>query len=586
MHTKDLIKKPVILFISLILLLLQFACTKSPQPVSSKNGMVVSTSSYASKVGVEILKKGGNAIDAAVAVGFALAVTYPSAGNLGGGGFMVIHLADGKNITIDFREKAPLSAKKDMYLNDAGEFLPELSQEGTTSAGVPGSVAGLIYALEKYGTLPLAEIIQPAIDLAKNGWELEERDARYIKNNLLELEKYPSSVKVFLKDGKPYLESDLFIQPDLAWTLEQIKENGIDGFYKGKVAALLVEQVSSLGGYITLEDLEKYNPLEREPITGNYRGYEVVSMPPPSSGGIALVELLNILENYELAEDEWGSSNYIHHLVEAMKYVFADRTYHLGDDDFYPIPKEKLISKEYAKQIFNKIEEAKNEAVSSGEIKSLDISTFHESNETTHFSVYDSFGNAVSTTTTINSSFGSKIVVDGAGFLLNNEMDDFSVKPGVQNQFGLFGTDANSIQPGKRMLSSMTPTIIFQPKVDEPEAQKDGEPYIIIGSPGGAKIITAVLQVILNCIDFDMNISEAVEKPRIHHQLLPDSIYYEQKALREEVKKELVAMGYSFIDDGSKLRIIGITEGIMIDQENKIIYGGSDPRGGGLAVGY
>jgi gamma-glutamyltranspeptidase/glutathione hydrolase len=352
---------------------------------------------------------------------------------------------------------------------------------------------------------------------------------------------------------------------------------------------MLVKQVSSLGGYITPEDLEKYQPVEREPIIGSYRGFEVVSMPPPSSGGIALIELLNILENYDLAKDDWGSGQYIHHLVEAMKYVYADRTFQLGDEDFYPVPIEQLISKDYAKTIFDKIESAKNKAVPSGEIKSLDVSLIHETTETTHYSVYDSFGNAVGTTTTINSSFGSGIVVDGAGFLLNNEMDDFSGKPGVQNQFGLLGTEANSILPEKRMLSSMTPTIILQ----------DGEPYIIIGSPGGSIIITTVLQVILNCIDFNMNIREAVERPRIHHQWLPDSLYYEQKALTEDVKKELAAMGYALVDKDADLRILGIAEGIMvtegvtkIDKHNKIIYpanevyGASDPRGGGLVVGY
>jgi gamma-glutamyltranspeptidase/glutathione hydrolase len=576
MDTKEFIKKMFVTFFLIISLALQFGCTEPQQPVSSKNGMVVSTSSLASKVGVEIMKRGGNAIDAAVAVGFALAVTYPSAGNIGGGGFMVIHLADGKNITIDFREKAPISADKDMYLDETGKFLPELSQEGTTSAGVPGSVAGLLYALEKYGTLPLTEVIQPAIDLAKNGWKLEERDAKNFEFNLPEFKKYPSSLSVFSKDGEPYRVGDLFIQPDLAWTLGQIKENGKNGFYKGKVAELLVKQINSLGGFITLEDLEKYHPIEREPIVGNYRGFDVVSMPPPSSGGIALVELLNILENYNLAKDRWGSSFYIHHLVEAMKYVYADRTYHLGDEDFYPVPKAQLISKDYAKAIFNRIEKDKNNAVPSDKIKCYDNKSFYESNETTHYSVYDSFGNAVSTTTTINSSFGSKIVVEGAGFLLNNEMDDFSGKPGTQNQFGLLGTEANSIKPEKRMLSSMTPTIIL----------KDGEPHIIIGSPGGSTIITVVLQVILNCIDFDMNIHQAVEKPRFHHQWMPDSIYYEKKTLSENVKRELVQMGYSFIDDGAEFRILGIAEGIMIDDINKIIYGAADPRGGGLAVGF
>jgi gamma-glutamyltranspeptidase/glutathione hydrolase len=556
--------------------ILATACSDKLQPVTAENGMVVSTSSYASKVGVEILKKGGNAIDAAVAVGFALAVTYPSAGNLGGGGFMVIHLANGKNVTIDYREKAPLSAHRDMYLNKDGEFVPELSQFGTTSAGVPGSVAGLIYALENFGTLSLAEVIQPAVDLAKNGWRLEKRDSIYFSNTIPLFSKYHSSMKIFTKDGQPYSAGELFVQSDLAWTLEQIKESGRDGFYKGKVAELLVKQVTSLGGYFSLEDLEKYQPVEREPILGSYRGYEVVSMPPPSSGGIALVQMLNILENYDLKNIARGSREYIHHIVEAMKYTYADRTYHLGDADFYPVPTDQLISKEYAKTIFDRIEKEKNKVVPSSEIKSLDTEPIYESTETTHYSVYDSYGNAVSTTTTINSSFGSGIVVEGAGFLLNNEMDDFSGKPGVMNQYGLLGTEANSIQPEKRMLSSMTPTIIL----------KDAKPFIVIGSPGGSQIITTVLQVVLNCIDFDMNIREAIEAPRIHHQWMPDSIFYEKDAINSLVKRELADMGYHFWDEGFETRLIGIAEGIMIDQKSKIIYGASDPRGGGLAVGY
>jgi len=569
-------KKLIFCLFLLTSLLLQFACTKSPQPVSAENGMVVSTSSYASVVGNDILKNGGNAIDAAVAVGFALAVTYPSAGNLGGGGFMVIHLVNGKNTTIDFREKAPLSASKDMYLNEAGDFVPELSQQGSTSAGVPGSVAGLIYTLEKYGTMSLAEVINPAIDLAKNGWKLEKRDSIYLAENLQLFLKYPSSKMIFTKNGEVYSTGDLFVQSDLARTLEQIKEKGVNGFYKGNVADLLVKQVKSLGGIITLEDLEKYLPVEREPILGNYRGYEIVSMPPPSSGGIALVEMLNILENYNLSEEDWGSAVYLHKIIESMKYAYADRTYHLGDEDFYAVPKVELTSREYAKSIFEKIEQKKNKATPSSEIKSLEVSSFHETTETTHYSVYDSFGNAVSVTTTINSAFGSGIVVEGAGFLLNNEMDDFSGKPGVMNQFGLLGTEANSIQPEKRMLSSMTPTIIL----------KEGEPFIIIGSPGGSQIITTVLQVILNCIDFDMNIREAIESPRIHHQWMPDSIFYEQKALNPELRSELTKMGYHFWDEGAEFRWLGIAEGILIDNNNGIIYGTSDPRGGGLAIGY
>lgn len=575
MYIPAIIKK-LLVILSLIASFTQLACTGSPKPVSAEHGMVVSTSSYASQVGVDILRKGGNAVDAAVAVGFALAVTYPAAGNIGGGGFMVIHLAGGKNTTIDFREKAPLSSYRDMYLNKEGEFVPELSQQGTTSAGVPGSTAGLIYALEKYGTLPLSEVIQPAIDLAGMGWKLNARDARYFNEGLPLFEKYSSTRRIFMKDSITYSEGELFTQPDLAWTLEQIKEQGRDGFYKGRVAKLLVEQVKSLGGYITTEDLEKYQPVEREPVTGTYRGYEIVSMAPPSSGGIALVELLNILENYDLSKDGWNSSQYIHHIVEAMKYVYADRTNHLGDADFYPVPERQLTSKQYAETIFKRIEQAGNKAVPYGDIKSPELNQYSESKETTHYSVYDSSGNAVSVTTTINSLFGSGVIVDSAGFFLNNEMDDFSSKPGVQNQFGLLGSEANSIQPEKRMLSSMTPAIVLQ----------DGKPFIIAGSPGGSTIITVVLQVILNCIDFDMNIREAIEKPRIHHQWIPDSIYYEQKALTADVKRELAAMGYNFVAESAEQPVLGIVEGIMVDNKNRIIYGADDPRGGGLAEGY
>jgi gamma-glutamyltranspeptidase/glutathione hydrolase len=564
-----------ITIIAVLALLFQYGCTKKPQPVSHTHGMVVSTSSYASQVGVDILKKGGNAVDAAVAVGFALAVTYPSAGNIGGGGFMVIHLADGRNVTIDYREKAPLTAYRDMYLDKEGNFVPELSQQGTTSSGVPGSVAGLLWALEKYGTLPLPEVIQPAIDLAENGWKLSARDAKNFHEAIPVFEKHASTKKIFMKNGTTYNEGELFRQPELAWTLKQIKAKGRDGFYKGRVAELLVKQVKSLGGYITSEDLEKYNPVEREPVIGTYRGYEIVSMPPPSSGGIALIELLNVLENYDLKDVSWNSSQYVHHLVEAMKYAYADRTYHLGDADFYPVPEKQLISKEYARTIYHRIETAGNRAVPPDEIKSLEVKQAYESKETTHYSVYDSYGNAVSTTTTINSLFGSGVVVDSAGFLLNNEMDDFSSKPGVQNQFGLMGTEANSIQPEKRMLSSMTPAIIL----------KDGKPYIIIGSPGGSTIITVVLQVILNCIDFDMNIKQAVESPRFHHQWIPDTIFYEQKAFTEKTKEELAAMGYNFTDENGITKL-GIAEGILIDNKNKIIYGADDPRGGGLASGY
>lgn len=551
-----------------------FSLSQTAKPVKAKNGMVVSACPIASQVGINILKQGGNAIDASVAVGFALAVTYPYAGNLGGGGFMVLHLNDGKNTSIDFREKAPSSAHKDMYLDEEGNYLPELSQTGISSVGVPGSVAGLIFALEKYGTMPLSKVIQPAIDIALKGFELSENDALSFKYHLKDFTKYPSSLKVFSKRGQPYEEGDLFIQNDLAKTLNRIKSNGKDGFYKGETAKLLINQVEGLNGYITLKDLDNYKPIERDPIIGTYRGHTVVSMGPPSSGGIALIEMLNILENFTFDKFDWGSSSYINKLVETMKYVYADRTYHLGDEDFYPVPKEKLISKDYAKSIFDKLTPF---AVNSEKITTQIPVKSYESSETTHYSVFDKFGNAVSVTTTINSAFGSKIIVEGAGFLLNNEMDDFSAKPGEPNQFGLLGAKANSIEPGKRMLSAMTPTIIL----------KDNKPFIITGSPGGSTIITAVLQVIMNCIDFDMNIQEAVNSPRIHHQWMPDIIYLEEFAINKDVYDNLEKMGYKFGDRNKTFRVLGSTQSIMIDTENGYINGAADPRRGkAAAIGY
>jgi gamma-glutamyltranspeptidase / glutathione hydrolase len=564
---------PVLLVIAIIN---PFTYSESPKPVRTRHGMVVSASTLASKIGVEIMAKGGNAVDAAVAVGFALAVTYPYAGNIGGGGFMVIHLKNGKNTTIDFREKAPLKATRDMYLDKDGNYIPSLSKEGTTSAGVPGSVAGLIYALNKYGTKTLAGVIQPAIGLAEKGWSLDYRTVDVFNRFLPEFKQNPVTYKKFTNYGDPYKEGDIFKQSNLAWTLEQIRDKGRDGFYKGEVAELLVTQVQLMGGIITKEDLNKYEPVERKPIIGTYRGYKIVSMPPSSSGGIALVELLNILENFNLGSDGWGSSEYIHHLVEAMKYVYADRTYLLGDEDFYPVPKDGLISKEYSKTIYNKIQNDNNKAVPSDMISAGKLSKYFESMETTHYSVYDEYGNAVSTTTTLNSAFGSKITVEGAGFLLNNEMDDFSAKPGVPNQFGLMGTEGNSIQPEKRMLSSMTPTIVL----------KDDKPYIVIGSPGGSTIITTVLQVILNCIDFHMNIQEAIDKPRIHHQWKPDEIFHEKYSISNDVKDNLLKMGYKLADMHSNFSILGIAEGIMIDNNDHLIFGASDPRGSGSAEGF
>ena len=552
----------------LCLFLLSIARGSYPDPVRGQNGMVVSSSKLSSLVGIEILKKGGNAVDAAVAVGFALAVTYPSAGNIGGGGFMVIHLKNGNNTTIDFRETAPLNAYREMYLDKKGNFDSKLSSEGVTSSGIPGTVAGLIYTLEKYGTMKLKEVIQPAIDLAENGFVIDYGLAESIDGVKNDIIKYPSTRKIFVKnDNELYQEGNTFKQPDLTNTLKLIRDKGRDGFYKGEIADLLIKQVQTDGGYITQKDLDNYKPFERMPVTGTYRGYEIVSMPPPSSGGIALIQMLNILENYKFKHEDWGSSAYLHKLVESMKYAFADRTKYLGDEDFVKVPVEWLTSKKYALSIFKNI---KDVAVPSSEIKSGDYKSYHESDQTTHYSVCDKYGNAVSTTTTLNSSFGNRIVVDGAGFLLNNEMDDFSGKPGVPNQFGLLGGEANSIQPGKRMLSSMTPVIVL----------KDHNPWIIAGSPGGSTIITVVLQVLLNCIDFGMNIQKAINSPRIHHQWYPDEINYEEYGLPEDVKTNLIKMGYKIGDK----KTLGRSECIMIG--NNYFYGASDPRGYGSAEGY
>lgn len=553
-------------FILLIALYLN-VFAEAPDPVRGRNGMVVSASKLASEVGIEILKKGGNAIDAAVAVGFTLAVTYPSAGNIGGGGFMVIRLKDGSATTIDYREKAPLKSHEKMFQDSLGNFLPELSQEGTTSAGVPGSVAGMIYALEKYGTMNLRDVLEPAIKLAENGFILDYRLTQSINYFYQDFLKYPSSKKIFTNSGQPYNEGDLFVQKDLAKTLKLIAENGKEGFYKGEVAEKIVSQIQSQGGIITFEDLANYNPVERKPLISTYRDYEIITMGPPSGGGITLLQVLNILENKNFSRDDWGSSEYIHTVTEAFKFSFADRSKYLGDPDFYEVPTDKLISKVYAKELFNKISD---KAIPSNQINPGDFSILDESIETTHYSIIDKDGNTVSTTTTINSSYGSRIVVDGAGFLLNNEMDDFSSKPGEPNQFGLVGSEANKIEPGKRMLSSMTPTIIT----------RNNKPVLILGSPGGSTIPTVVLQVILNYLDFGMDIQEAVNAPRFHHQWLPDKIDFEEFGISKDVRENLIAKGQYI---GEK-KILGRVEAIAL--ENNLYFGATDPRGFGAAIGY
>ncbi|KAF0153387.1 MAG: gamma-glutamyltranspeptidase [Ignavibacteria bacterium] len=556
-----------IIFIPIIFTSLCFA--QEGNPVYAKNGMVVSASTLASQVGADILKNGGNAIDAAVATGFALAVTYPAAGNIGGGGFMVIHLADGKNTSLDFREMAPLKAHKNMFLDSLGNFLPELSQKSWLASGIPGTVAGLIYALEKYGTMRLKDVIQPAIDLAINGFHLDYRLVNSINYENETFKSIEASRRVFTNDGDKLQIGQSFKQSDLARTLELIRDGGAELFYKGEIAQKIVKESKKYGGIFTLEDFENYQVIERAPLIGNYKGYEIVSMPPPSSGGICLLLALNTLEHFSFSKEEWGSSSYIHTLVEILKQVYADRKEHMGDADFYPVPTNYLISKEYAEIVKSKIND---KTKSANEFLPAEIPRYKESEETTHYSVVDKFGNAVSTTYTLNGSFGNKIVIDGLGFLLNNEMDDFSAKPNAPNMFGLLGSEANSIQPKKRMLSSMTPTIVL----------KDSKTLLVVGSPGGSTIITSVLQVILNVLEHKMNVYEAINAPRIHHQLFPDQIDYEPFGLSQDVKQNLISKGHKIGIE----RFLGRVEAIYIDYEMNFLFGTSDPRGYGKAIGY
>ncbi|MGD0038074.1 MAG: gamma-glutamyltransferase [Bacteroidota bacterium] len=532
--------------------------------------MVVSSEPNASQVGIQILKQGGNSIDAAVAVGFALAVSHPQAGNIGGGGFMVIRMADGTATTFDYREKAPAKSVKNMFLDDKGNYAPEKSQEGYLACGVPGSVAGMLLALEKFGTLSRAQVLKPAIELAIKGFRISAPFARDLNSALKNFGKYPATKMFCSHNGKSYKEGDTLIQPNLAKTLKRIANEGRNGFYKGETAKLIVAEMNRGGGLITYDDLASYEAIERIALRGNYRGYEVISMGPPSSGGVLLIHMLNLLERYNIAGLGFGSIKSISILTETMKLAYADRAEFLGDPDFFHVPVKILISKSYADERRKLIapETAKpSAAISHG------IITQTENKETTHYSVIDRWGNAVSTTTTINGWFGNGVVVDGAGFFLNNEMDDFSAKPGVPNMFGVIGAEANAVQPNKRMLSSMTPTIVV----------KDQKPYLILGSPGGSSIITTVLQVLMNVVDYGMNIKQAVDAPRIHHQWLPDTLYYERSVFSRDVAQELKRRGYILAEQPGHQ---GRVEAIMVDPNNGLYLGVSDFRGFGLAAGY
>ena len=542
----------------------------SRDPVRAKKGMVVAADPIAANVGLKILKEGGNAVDAAVAVGFALAVTYPGAGNIGGGGFMVMRFADGTVKSLDYRETAPAAAKRDMYLDKNGNFLEQKSTRGHLACGVPGSVAGMMYAQRRYGKLTRAQVLKPAIDLAEKGFHLHYRLAEDLERMIPDFSAYRSSKKAFSKNGKPYAEGELFRQKDLAATLKRIRDKGRDGFYTGETAKLIVAEMKRGSGLITLKDLEDYASIIRDPVRGTYRGYEIISSGPPSSGGVALVQMLNILEGYNLEEYGWNSSKAVHRMAEAMRRVYADRAEFLGDPDFVKIPVAWLTSKKYAEQRRATIDTAK--ATPSDQI-SHGIQPPPEKDHTTHYSVVDRFGNCVSVTTTLNDAFGSKVVVTGAGFFLNDEMDDFSAKEGVPNEYGLVGSSANAIAPNKRMLSSMTPTIVL----------KDGKPFMVIGTPGGSTIMTTVLQVIVNVIDFKMTIQEAIDAPRIHHQWLPDHLMYEQRALSQDAVDNLRAMGYTL---RMRENTTGLAEGILFDRKRGMLLGATDPRGYGEAVGY
>ena len=539
-------------------------------PTVAKQAMVVTSDKIASEIGLQVLQQGGNAVDAAVTIGFTLAVTLPRAGNIGGGGFMLIHDAKtGNVVAVDYREKAPRNAHKDMYLDKAGNPDNQLSRFSHLAVGVPGTVAGLALALEKYGSLSLAQALQPAIKLAEKGFPMHH----VLRDSLLRgekrLKKSAETSRLFFKeDGSAYALGEQFVQPELASTLKQIAEQGVSAFYEGEIAKKIAADMAANNGLITLEDLKAYRPAIRQPIHGTYRGYDVYSMSPPSSGGVHIVQILNILEQFSIKEFGHNSQASLHVMAEAMKRAYADRSEYLGDTDFVNVPLKGLTSKAYAKSLATQI--PLDKATPSKSIAPANPLPY-ESNETTHFSVIDKAGNAVANTYTLNFSFGSGLTAKGTGFLLNNEMDDFSAKAGVPNAYGLIGNAANAIAPEKRMLSSMSPTIVMH----------NQQPFLVTGSPGGSRIITTTLQVIMNVIDHGMNIQEAVNAPRVHHQWLPDEIRIE-KGISIDTQRLLTSMGHTMVEKNP----MGSAASILIDAATHTYYGAADPRRQGFAVGY
>lgn len=533
--------------------------------------MVVSAYPDASEIGAQVLRDGGNAVDAAIATGFALAVTHPTAGNIGGGGFMVIRFPDGRTTAFDFREKAPLRAHPEMFVDENGEYSFQLHHRSHLAVGVPGTVAGFALAHESYGSGEWGRLVEPAAALARGGFEVSERLALSLERMLPAFEDYPATHAQFSNDGEPFMPGDTLVQADLGATLERVRDQGRDGFYAGTTARLLAEEMERGGGWITEEDLARYQAVERAPVVGSYRGFDVISMPPPSSGGTALVEMLNLLEGYDLAAMGHNSPQYAHHLVEAMRLAFRDRAAFLADPDFADMPVERLTSKAYAEQLRTGVAPAQAGASSPEDV--AEAAQAAESMETTHYSVVDASGMAVSVTYTLEGGYGSFITVPGAGFLLNNEMGDFNARPGLTDERGLIGTEANLARPEQRMLSSMTPTILA----------RDGELAAVIGSPGGRTIINTVLQIVLNRVDFAQSPADAVASRRLHHQWLPDEARLEEGFMSAEDAEALAAMGHAVEWRARQ----GIAHCIFVDAESGALVGVPDPRDSdGTAAGY
>ncbi|WP_345948545.1 gamma-glutamyltransferase [Mucilaginibacter sp. PAMB04274] len=537
------------------------------EPDAYHKGMVVCAYPDAAQAGLSILKKGGNAVDAAVAVQFALAVTLPQAGNIGGGGFMVYRSGKGETNTLDFREKAPAAASANMYLDANGNVIPNKSLYTHQAAGVPGSVDGMVQAHKKYGKLKWAELVQPAIDLARKGFKVTEHLANDLNRNKADFNRLNAAGKNYFTKDTPWKAGDILVLEDLAKTLTQIRDNGRAGFYEGSVASYMVAEMKKGNGLITQADLDNYHSVWRKAVTGQYKQYKVITMPPPSSGGIALLQLLRSVEPFPLTRWGHNQDSTVQLITEAERRVYADRSKYLGDPDFYKVPADSLLRPGY---ITNRMKTFNwNAATPSSSVQPGSFAGY-ESDQTTHYSIVDAQGNAVSITTTLNGSFGNKIFVAGAGFLLNNEMDDFSAKPGVPNMFGLIGGKANSIQPGKRMLSSMTPTIL----------EKDGKLFMVVGTPGGSTIITSVFQTILNVVEFGQDAQQAVTSKRFHHQWLPDEVYIEDESLNADVVSKLQQKGYKIINRGG----IGRVDAIVVTPKGYV--GGADPRGDDTKMGW